>query len=95
VPVFGVVPGQQPDHDVSISTAIMTPNHLASDGSTHLGGRFRFAFGPPGKHRISGEQAMLFIGSTRERLSIITLTGDEYLDALAASPEVVGRLRTP
>ena len=39
----------------------------------------------PGKHRISGEQAMLFIGSIRERLSVIALTGDEYADALQAS----------
>lgn len=28
----------------------------------------------PGKHRISGEQAMLFIGSIRERLSSIALS---------------------
>ncbi len=39
----------------------------------------------PGKHRISAEQAMLFIGSIRERLSIIALNGDEYADALQAS----------
>jgi predicted nucleic acid-binding protein len=39
----------------------------------------------PGKHRISGEQAMLFIGSIRDRLSIIALDGDEYADALQAS----------
>ena len=39
----------------------------------------------PGKHRISGEQAMLFIGSIRERLSIIALTVDDYADALQAS----------
>jgi predicted nucleic acid-binding protein len=39
----------------------------------------------PGKHRISGEQAMLFIGSIRERLSIIALSGDEYADALQTS----------
>lgn len=39
----------------------------------------------PGKHRISGEQAMLFIGSIRERLSVIALNGDEYADALEAS----------
>ena len=39
----------------------------------------------PGKHRISGEQAMLFVGSIRERLSIIALSGDEYADALQAS----------
>jgi predicted nucleic acid-binding protein len=46
----------------------------------------------PGKHRISGDQAMLFIGSIRERLSIIALTGDEYADALqeAAALGIVG-----
>ncbi|HEY7389556.1 MAG TPA: PIN domain-containing protein [Bryobacteraceae bacterium] len=39
----------------------------------------------PGKHRISAERAMLFIGSIRERLSIVVLTGDEYADALEAA----------
>jgi len=39
----------------------------------------------PGKHRISSEQAMLFIDNIRERLSIISLSGDEYASALAAS----------
>ncbi len=39
----------------------------------------------PGKHRIGAEQTMLFIGSIRERLSIIALTGDEYADALQAA----------
>jgi predicted nucleic acid-binding protein len=39
----------------------------------------------PGKHRISGEQAVLFVGSIRERLSIVALNGDEYADALQAS----------
>jgi len=39
----------------------------------------------PGKHRISGEQAMLFVGNLRERLSIIALTSDEYCAALEAS----------
>ncbi|HEX4769915.1 MAG TPA: PIN domain-containing protein [Bryobacteraceae bacterium] len=39
----------------------------------------------PGKHRISGEQAMLFVGSIRERIAVIPLDGDEYADALAAA----------
>ncbi|HXA50013.1 MAG TPA: PIN domain-containing protein [Candidatus Acidoferrum sp.] len=39
----------------------------------------------PGKHRISGDQAMLFIGSIRERLAIIALDGEEYATALEAS----------
>jgi predicted nucleic acid-binding protein len=42
----------------------------------------------PGKHRISGEQAMLFIGSICERLSIIALSGDEYAEALRASAAI-------
>jgi predicted nucleic acid-binding protein len=46
----------------------------------------------PGKHRISGEQAMLFLGSIRERLSLVALDGEEYLQALraAASLGMVG-----
>jgi predicted nucleic acid-binding protein len=39
----------------------------------------------PGKHRISGEQAMLFIGSVQERLSIIALDGNEYIGGLERS----------
>jgi predicted nucleic acid-binding protein len=39
----------------------------------------------PGKRRISGQQAMLFIGNIRERLSIVALNGDEYADALTTS----------
>jgi predicted nucleic acid-binding protein len=39
----------------------------------------------PGKRRISGGQAMLFIGNIRDRLSIIALNADEYANALLAS----------
>jgi predicted nucleic acid-binding protein len=39
----------------------------------------------PGKRRITGEQAMLFIGNIRDRLSIIALNGNEYADTLQAS----------
>jgi predicted nucleic acid-binding protein len=38
----------------------------------------------PGKRRISGEQAMLFIGNIRERLSIVALNADEHANALEA-----------
>jgi len=39
----------------------------------------------PGRYRISGEQAMLFVGSIRERLALVALTGDEYASSLASS----------
>lgn len=39
----------------------------------------------PGQHRISASQAMLFVGSIRERLATIALTSEEYADALQES----------
>ena len=39
----------------------------------------------PGKYRISGDQAMLFVGSIRERLTVIPLDEDEYVSALQAA----------
>ena len=41
----------------------------------------------PGKHRISGDQAILFIGNIWERLTVIGLTPDEYADMLQSSSE--------
>ena len=43
---------------------------VLTDGSTHrsLAGVFSTLTRMPGKHRIGGEQAMLFVGSIRERL---------------------------
>src|SRR5690348_2457946 len=36
----------------------------------------------PGKHRINSDQAMLFIGSILERLTIVALDADEYVTML-------------
>jgi len=36
----------------------------------------------PGRHRINGEQAMLFIGNIRERLTVVGLTPEEYFAML-------------
>lgn len=46
----------------------------------------------PGRHRVSADQAMLFVGSVLERLSVIALEGGEVADALknAATRGVVG-----
>jgi predicted nucleic acid-binding protein len=42
----------------------------------------------PGKHRVGSEQAMLFIGSIREKLTVIALTPDEYFDTLQANADL-------
>ena len=39
----------------------------------------------PGRHRISGDQAMLFIGNVRERLTIVAMDEEDYIDALTRS----------
>ena len=42
----------------------------------------------PGKHRMGADQAMLFIGSIRERLTIVGLTADEYARTLQTFAEL-------
>jgi predicted nucleic acid-binding protein len=46
----------------------------------------------PGKHRLSGEQVLLFLQNIRERFTVIAIDGDEYFAALeeAAAAGVVG-----
>ena len=41
----------------------------------------------PGRHRLSGEQVLLFLGNLRERLTLITLTGDEYFATIREAAE--------
>lgn len=36
----------------------------------------------PGKHRVSGDQVLLFLENIRERLSIVALTAEEYSEAM-------------
>ena len=46
----------------------------------------------PGRHRLSGEQVLLFLENIRERLTLVTLTGDEYHATIkeAADAGVIG-----
>jgi predicted nucleic acid-binding protein len=82
VPVFY---GDHVHHQASLALFIQFDKSTGSCGAHSLVEVFSTLTRMPGKHRISGDQAMLFIGSIRERLSIIALSGDEYADALEAS----------
>jgi predicted nucleic acid-binding protein len=89
VPVFY---GDHIHHQASLTLFIQFDRSTGCCGAHSLAEVYSTLTRMPGKHRISGEQAMLFIGSIRERLSIIALDGDEYADALqaAASLGIVG-----
>ena len=82
VPVFY---GDHTHHQASLALFIQFDRSTGCRGAHSLAEVYSTLTRMPGRHRISGEQAMLFIGSIRERLSIIALDGDEYCDALQAS----------
>jgi predicted nucleic acid-binding protein len=46
----------------------------------------------PGRHRLSGEQVLLFLENIRERLTLVTLDAEEYFAAVqeAAAAGIVG-----
>ena len=82
VPVFY---GDHVHHRASLELFIQFDKSTGCCGAHSLAEVYATLTRMPGKHRISSEQAMLFISSIRERLSIIALSGDEYADALEAS----------
>jgi predicted nucleic acid-binding protein len=82
VPVFY---GDHVHHHASLSLFIQFDKSTGCCGAHSLAEVYSTLTRMPGKHRISSERAMLFIGSIRERLSIVALNGNEYADVLAAS----------
>lgn len=82
VPIFY---GDHAHHQASIQLFIQFNKSTGCCGAHSLIEVYSSLTRMPGKYRISSEQAMLFIGGIRERLSIIALDGDEYADALEAS----------
>jgi predicted nucleic acid-binding protein len=82
VPVFY---GNHVHHGASLDLFVQYEKTTGCCGAHTLVEVFSTLTRMPGKHRISAEQAMLFIGGIRERLAIVALTGDEYLQTLEAS----------
>jgi predicted nucleic acid-binding protein len=82
VPVFY---GTHVHHRASLDVFIQFDQSTGCCGAHSLAEVYSTLTRMPGRHRISAEQAMLFIGSIRDRLSIVALTGGEYANALQAS----------
>lgn len=82
VPVFY---GDHVHHAESLALFVQFNKSTGCCGAHSLAELYSTLTRMPGRHRISGEQAMLFIGNIRERLSIVALTGNEYAEALQAS----------
>jgi predicted nucleic acid-binding protein len=82
VPVFY---GDHIHHRLSLDLFIQFAKTTGCCGAHSLAEVYSTLTRMPGRHRISAEQAMLFVGSIRERLAIVALTGQEYADALEGS----------
>jgi predicted nucleic acid-binding protein len=89
VPVFY---GDHVHHKASLALFIQFDKSTGCCGAHSLAEVYSTLTRMPGKHRISAEQARLFLGDIRERLSIVALDGDEYAESLeqAASRGIVG-----
>jgi predicted nucleic acid-binding protein len=76
--------GDHPHHTASLDVFTRFSKKDASCAAHSLFEVYSVLTRMSGKHRIGGEQAMLFIGNIRERLTIVGLTADEYAKTLQA-----------
>ena len=72
-------------HAPSIDLFLRFGKKDACCGAHSLAEVYATLTGMPGKRRVSGNEALLFLGDIRERLTIIALDGQEYLQMAEAS----------
>ena len=79
VPVFY---GDHEHHEASLGLFVQCAAETACCGAHSLAEVYATLTGMPGKYRVTGHEAMLFIGNIRERLGLIALDAEEHAAAL-------------
>jgi len=74
--------GDHENHVVSKNLFLSFTKKEISCAAHSLAELYAVLTGMPGKNRVSGDEALLFLGDVQERLSIINLTDKEYLKAI-------------
>ncbi len=84
--------GDHQHHEASLEVFLKFGKKQACCGVHSLAEVYASLTRMPGPHRINGEQAMLFLASIRERLTLVALDEDEYWNAIeeCASMGVLG-----
>ena len=77
--------GDHVHHEASLDVFTQFAKQDVSCGAHSLAEVYACLTRMPGRHRITGEEAMLFVTSIRERLTIVGLTPDEYVKTLQSS----------
>lgn len=79
-------------HDPSLKVFLKMDKKSGCFGAHSLAEVYSTATRLPGKHRLSGEQVLLFLEDLTDRLTAIALTADEYYRTIkaAAASGIVG-----
>jgi len=72
-------------HQPSIDLFLRFKKTESSCGAHSLAEIYSSLTGRTGRERVGGEEAMLFLENVRERLTIVSLDGQEYFRAIEAS----------
>jgi predicted nucleic acid-binding protein len=72
-------------HQPSIDLFLRFKRNEACCGAHSLAEIYSSLTGRTGRDRVSGDEAMLFLGDVRQRLTIVNLDDREYFSALEAS----------
>jgi len=79
-------------HEASLEVFLQANKDQGSCAAHSLAEFYAVITRLPGRHRLSGDQALLLVQGIRERLTIVTLTAEEHFSALqaAAAAGIVG-----
>ena len=80
--------GDHEHHDPSIDLFLRFDKVNVGCAAHSLAEVYSTLTGMPGKHRASGDEALLFLGNIRERMTIVTLNEDEYFKAVESAAAV-------
>jgi predicted nucleic acid-binding protein len=77
--------GDHEHHDRSIGLFLRFAKRDACCAAHSLAEVYSVLTGMPGKHRVSGDEALLFLGNVRERLTLLALSQEEYFATIEAA----------
>ena len=79
-------------HEASLRVFLKADKTRGCCGAHSLAELYATATRLPGKHRLSGDQVLLFLENIYERLTIVTLTAEDYRTAMkeAAAAGIAG-----
>jgi predicted nucleic acid-binding protein len=76
--------GEHQNHTASLDLFVSLGKKTGAVAAHSLAEVYSSLTRMPGKDRVSGEHAVLFLGSIGERMQIVSLEGDEYFRAIEA-----------